>query len=85
MYYRYSINPEICAGDKVDVRLINKLSTEEGKKDPYDPESSGLYLVGEVTHTYDTTIGPTGRFITTLRLLRDSYGMKDRESNHSTK
>ena len=78
-------NPEICAGDKVDVRLINKLSTEEGKKDPYDPESSGLYLVGEVTHTYDTTIGPTGRFITTLRLLRDSYGMKDRESNHSTK
>lgn len=78
-------NPEICAGDKVDIRLINKLSTEEGKKDPYDPESSGLYLVGEVTHTYDTAIGPTGRFITTLRLLRDSYGMKDRESNHSTK
>lgn len=78
-------NPEICAGDKIDVKLINKLSTEESKKDPYDPESSGLYLVREVVHSYNATSGLNGRFTTTLRLMRDSYGMKDRVSNHGTK
>jgi hypothetical protein len=78
-------NPEICAGDKIDIRLINKLPGKEARKDPYDPESSGVYLVGEVTHTYDTTVGTNGRFTTTLRLMRDSYGLKDRPSNHGTK
>lgn len=78
-------NPEICAGDKIDIRLINKLPGVEARKDPYDPESSGVYLVGEVTHTYDTTVGTNGRFTTTLRLMRDSYGLKDRPSNHGTK
>ena len=78
-------NPEICAGDKIDIRLINKLPGSLAKDDPYDPESSGVYLIGEVTHTYDTTVGTNGRFTTTLRLLRDSYGLKDRPSNHDTK
>ena len=78
-------NPEICAGDKIDIRLINKLPKVMAKDEPYDTESSGVYLVGEVTHTYDTTIGTNGRFTTTLRLMRDSYGLKDRPSNHGTK
>ena len=78
-------NAEICAGDKIDIRLVNKLPGVDARKDPYDPESSGVYLVGEVTHTYDTTVGTNGRFTTTLRLMRDSYGLKDRPSNHGTK
>ena len=78
-------NAEICAGDKIDIRLINKLPGSEARKDPYDPESSGVYLIAEVTHTYDTTVGSNGRFSTTLRLMRDSYGLKDRPSNHGTK
>ena len=78
-------NPEICAGDKIDIRLVNKIPNNSARRDPYDPESSGVYLVGEVTHTYDTTIGTNGRFLTTLRLMRDSYGLKDRPSNHGTK
>jgi len=78
-------NPEICAGDKIDIRLINKLPGSEARKDPYDPESSGVYLIAEVTHTYDTTVGTNGQFLTTLRLMRDSYGLKDRPSNHGTK
>jgi len=78
-------NAEICAGDKIDIRLINKLPGNEARKDPYDPESSGVYLIAEVTHTYDTTVGTNGRFTTTLRLMRDSYGLKDRPSNHGTK
>lgn len=78
-------NPDICAGDKIDIRLINKGPSSENKDNPYDVESSGLYLIAEITHTYDTTIGTNGRFVTTLRLLRDSYGLKDRPSNHGTK
>ncbi len=78
-------NPDICAGDKIDIRLVNKVATVEGKKEPFDPESSGVYLISEVAHFYDTTQGPGGKFTTTLRLMRDSYGLKDRPSNHGTK
>ena len=78
-------NPEICAGDKIDIRLVNKLPKVMAKDEPFDTESSGVYLINEVTHTYDTTVGTNGRFLTTLRLMRDSYGLKDRPSNHGTK
>jgi len=71
-------NPSICAGDKIDIRLVNKVSTKSGKKEPFDPESSGVYLISEVAHYYDTAAGPGGKFTTTLRLMRDSYGLKDR-------
>ena len=78
-------NPDICAGDKIDIRLQNKVPNKEAKREPFDVESSGVYLIQEATHTYDTTIGTNGRFTTTLRLLRDSYGMKDKQSKHGTK
>jgi len=73
-------NSEICAGDRVRIKLVNKISTEEAKTKPYDEESSGVYLIEEVTHEYSRTEGMNGRFITTLRLMRDSYG--DVESKH---
>jgi hypothetical protein len=76
-------NSEICAGDKITIKLVNKLPTSEISKEPYDQESSGTYLIEEVTHTYDSTTSTNGRFLTTLRLMRDSYG--DIESNHGTK
>ena len=78
-------NPDICAGDKIDIRLLNKVPQNEGKDEPYDTESSGVYLIGEVAHNYDTTVGPGGKFLTTLRLMRDSYGLTDRPSQHGTK
>jgi len=73
-------NSEICAGDRIEIKLVNKTSTEVAKDKPYDEESSGVYLIEEVTHTYDTTEGANGKFVTTLRLMRDSYG--DVESTH---
>lgn len=76
-------NSEICAGDKIDIKLVNKAPGERVKDEPYDPESSGIYLIEEVTHTYSSTESTNGRFTTTLRLMRDSYG--DIESNHGTK
>ncbi len=76
-------NAQICAGDKINVRLVNKLPDEEAKDNPWDPESSGQYLIQEVTHTYDATVGSNGYFQTTLRLMRDSYGQKDQVSKHN--
>ena len=76
-------NSEICAGDKINIKLINKAPAERTKDETYDPESSGIYLIEEVTHTYNSTQSTNGRFTTTLRLMRDSYG--DVESNHGTK
>jgi len=78
-------NPEICAGDKIDILLLSKLSNKEQKEEQFDSETSGIYLIEEVTHTYDTTTGTNGRFTTTLRLMRDSYGKKDKQSKHGTK
>ena len=75
-------NSNICAGDTVDIRLQNKLPNAITKEEKWDRESSGIYLVEEVTHEYARLENANGRFITTLRLMRDSYGMKDRISSH---
>ena len=76
-------NAQICAGDKINVRLVSKLPDEDAKDQPYDTESSGQYLIQEVTHTYDPLTGSNGVFLTTLRLMRDSYGQKDKVSTHN--
>ena len=68
------VNPLICAGDKVSVLIQSKRSDAERKLQKYDTESSGVYLVKQVTHTYDFVNSFTGNGYTTLRLFRDSYG-----------
>ena len=80
-------NALICAGDRVDIRLINKISSSELVEtiEQEDKESSGLYLVAEATHSYDKTQSTNGAFTTTLKLTRDSYGMKDEVSKHGNK
>ena len=78
-------NPDICAGDKVDIRIASKLADELRKTEPFDTETSGVYLVREATHTYNFLAGANGTLKTTLRLFRDSYGMKDLPSNHGNK
>lgn len=78
-------NSEICAGDKINIKLVNKKPNAEIDTQPYDQESSGVYLVDEVTHVYESAKGANGRFTTTLRLMRDSYGDIDGTvSNHGT-
>ena len=75
-------NCAICAGDKIDLRFVNKVPSADIEKNPHDKETSGVYLVEEVTHTYECKKGANGRFITTVRLMRDSYGMPGEESGH---
>ena len=78
-------NAEICAGDKIDIRLVSKVPSSEQKTEPVDTESSGEYLIGEVSHSYDKQAGANGKFTTTLRLMRDSFGMKGKQSAHGSK
>ena len=80
-------NALICAGDRIDIRLIDKVPSSElvESVDQEDKESSGLYLIAEATHSYDKTQSTNGAFTTTLKLTRDSYGMKDEVSNHGNK
>lgn len=75
-------NSEICAGDRINIKLVNKTSSEVAKDKPYDEESSGIYLIQEVSHEYSRVGGANGKFTTTLRLMRDSYG--DVESVHGS-
>ena len=78
-------NPQICAGDKIDLILVSKLSDALRSKEPIDKESSGIYLINEATHTFNFLEGANGTVKTTLRLFRDSYGLADGSSNRGTK
>ena len=80
-------NAEICAGDRIDIRLINKAPSSEiiESESQEDKESSGIYLIAEATHTYDRTASTNGAFTSTLKLTRDSYGMKGEQSSHDNK
>ena len=78
-------NSLICAGDKVEIHLKNKQPNAYSETEPYDPESSGVYLVYEVVHNY-SLLPPSsgnGSFTTTLNLVRDSYGVHGEESRHN--
>ena len=74
-------NPSISAGDKVSVLVLNKVADKLKVKKPYDEETSGVYLVKEVSHKYDRLQGGNGNMTTVLQLFRDSYGMTDLKSN----
>ena len=74
-------NPSISAGDKVSVLVLNKVADKVKVKKPYDEETSGVYLVREVSHKYDRLQGGNGNMTTVLKLFRDSYGMTDLKSN----
>lgn len=78
-------NPFISAGDKVNVMITNKLADKERLKKPWDKESSGIYLVKEISHLFDFTTGTNGVLKSTLQLFRDSYGMKTNPSDKGDK
>ena len=75
-------NPEICAGDKIDIRIQSKLADELRKTEPYDLESSGVYLVKTTQQLYNFVDTESGVLKTTLELCRDSYGVAEVPSNH---
>ena len=66
---------EICAGDKVEVKIPNQVPDEpKEKKDENvsDPEHSGTYLVKRLNHLFNI---PSKSVYTVLELIRDSTGI----------
>lgn len=69
---------ELCAGDCVEIRIPSQKAEVLRSDDPWDPEHSGTYLIKRVTHQFFVT---GTKVYTVLELIRDSYGIKNRESN----
>ena len=73
-------NNEICAGDKVEIKVQRKAPDKIKEEEPWDLESSGVYLVKDVEHRFNFADGTSGKVITTLQLFRDSFGVKDTDT-----
>ena len=73
-------NNEICAGDKVEIRVQRKAPDKVREEEPWDLESSGVYLVKDVEHRFNFADVTSGKVITTLQLFRDSFGVKDTDT-----
>ena len=68
----------LSAGDLIEIRIPNQLPDQARDDEKYDPEHSGTYLIKKLNHQFnvlDQTVH------TVLDLIRDSYGIKERESN----
>ena len=70
---------ELCAGDKVEIRIPEQVAEAIKGESTYDPEHSGTYLIKQVNHQFNMT--DSRNVYTVLDLVRDSQGIKDQESN----
>lgn len=68
---------ELSAGDKIEVRIPNQKTEQDREEEVWDPEHSGTYLIKHLNHQFDI---PGQNVYTVLELIRDSYGIKDKES-----
>ena len=69
---------ELCAGDKIEIRIPEQASEAVKGEIAYDPEHSGTYMIKQVNHQFNMTDGRN--VYTVLDLVRDSQGIKDQES-----
>ena len=69
---------ELCAGDKIEIRIPEQAAEAVKGTSAYDPEHSGTYLIKQVNHQFNMTDGRS--VYTVLDLVRDSQGIKDQES-----
>jgi hypothetical protein len=62
------VNTDLRAGDVIEC-LFPKVTISDKKE--YDSETSGLYMIKELCHHFDTTSS-----YTSLKLIRDTFGIK---------
>ena len=70
---------ELCAGDKIEIRIPEQSAEAVKGDNAYDPEHSGTYLIKQLNHQFN--IGDTRTVYTVLDLVRDSQGIQEKESN----
>ena len=69
---------ELCAGDKIEIRIPEQAAEAVKGDSTYDPEHSGTYLIKQVNHQFNMT--DSRNVYTVLDLVRDSQGIKNQES-----
>ena len=69
---------ELCAGDKIEIRIPEQASEAIKGDSTYDPEHSGTYLIKQVNHQFNMIDGR--KIDTVLDLVRHSQGIKDQET-----
>ena len=69
---------ELCAGDKIEIRIPEQAAEAIKGDTTYDPEHSGTYMIKQVNHQFNMT--DSRNVYTVLDLVRDSYGSQDNES-----
>jgi len=69
---------ELCAGDKVEIRIPEQVGESIKGSTAYDPEHSGTYLIKQINHQFNMT--DSRNVYTVLDLVRDSQGIKNQES-----
>ena len=70
---------ELCAGDKIEIRIPEQVRESIKGSTAYDPEHSGTYLIKQVNHQFNMT--DSRSVYTVLDLVRDSQGIQEKESN----
>ena len=70
---------ELCAGDKIEIRIPEQVGESIRGSSAYDPEHSGTYLIKQVNHQFN--MGDSRTVYTVLDLIRDSQGIQEQESN----
>jgi len=68
---------DLSAGDLIEIRIPNQVADQSRDDEKYDPEHSGTYLIKKLNHQFNIL---EQTVYTVLDLIRDSYGIKDRES-----
>lgn len=69
---------ELCAGDRIEIRVPNQVPDKQREKEQWDPEQSGTFLIKKLNHQFTVS---KRTVYTVLELIRDSYGIKEGESN----
>ena len=63
-------NTNLKVGDIIKCNFPQRRSTDAGQASEFDPETSGLYLIRELRHSF-----VPNQNTTSLKLMRDSYGL----------
>ncbi|CAF34274.1 hypothetical protein S-PM2d209 [Synechococcus phage S-PM2] len=78
-------NSDLMVGQKIKIMIPNMAAESIRKKQPYDEENSGTYLISQLSHNYQfQKESGEPEFTTRLALIRDTYGIKEYDSKVAT-
>lgn len=74
-------NAGLTIGEKIKIYLPNMSTESERRKNPWDPQTSGNYLISKINHSFLMANERGPEFVTNMELIRDTYGMEEVPSN----